>query len=125
MHLAMAPGKQGELRRKAHRKMTRFGLYAAHCAAQGGHDRACIAPLEQDRRFSDPAWQSPPFNLIFQSFLLTQQWWYNPTTGVRGVPPHHQPVVEFPTRQILDTSSPTNNLLLKPAPLAQTTNHPE
>src|SRR3546814_3429747 len=74
MHLAMAPGKQLELLRKAHRKMTRFGLYAAHCAAQGGHDGACIAPLEQDRRFSDPAWQSPPFNLIYQSFLLTQQW---------------------------------------------------
>ncbi|MFC3676366.1 PHA/PHB synthase family protein [Ferrovibrio xuzhouensis] len=122
MHLAMAPGKQLELLRKAHRKMTRFGLYAAHCAAQGGHDGACIAPLEQDRRFSDPAWQSPPFNLIYQSFLLTQQWWHNATTGVRGVAPHHQAVVEFTTRQILDIFSPSNNLLLNPVALQQTIN---
>src|SRR3546814_11816810 len=93
--------------------MTRFGLYAAHCAAQGGHDGACIAPLEQDRRFSDPAWQSPPFNLIYQSFLLTQQWWYNATTGVRGVAPHHQAVVEFTTRQILDIFSPSKNRTAK------------
>lgn len=122
MHLAMAPGKQLELLRKAHRKMIRLGLYAAHCAAQGGHDGACIAPLEQDRRFSDPAWQAPPFNMIYQSFLLTQQWWHNAMTGVRGVAPHHEAVVEFTTRQILDIFSPSNNLLLNPVALQQTIN---
>jgi polyhydroxyalkanoate synthase len=122
MHLAMAPGKQLELLRKAHRKMTRFALYAAHCMAQGGQDGTCIVPLEQDRRFSDPAWQQPPFNMIYQAFLLTQQWWHNATTGVRGVAPHDEAVVEFATRQILDIFSPSNNLLLNPVALQQTLN---
>ena len=122
MHLAMAPGKQLELLRKAHRKMTRFGLYAAHCMSQGGHNGTCIVPLEQDRRFSDPAWQQPPFNMIYQSFLLTQQWWHNATTGVRGVAPHNDAVVEFATRQILDIFSPSNSLLLNPVALQQTLN---
>src|SRR3546814_14653915 len=98
MHLAMAPGKQLELLRKAHRKMTRFGLYAAHCAAQGGHDGACLAPLEQDRRFSDPAWQRPPSNLIYQSFPLTHHWWYTAPPRLRAGSHRHPALGYSPTR---------------------------
>ena len=45
---------------------------------------AAIAPLPQDRRFDDPAWRRPPFDLIAQSFLLQQQWWHAATTGVQS-----------------------------------------
>ncbi|WP_341703120.1 alpha/beta fold hydrolase [Ferrovibrio sp.] len=120
MHLALSPGKQLELVRKAQRKMTRFALYAAGCAAQGGQGSTCIEPLAQDRRFSDPAWQQPPFNLIHQAFLLTQQWWHNATTHVRGVSPHHEAVVEFTTRQILDIFAPSNFLATNPVALQRT-----
>ena len=95
MHLALAPGKQAHLMRKALRKWTRFVHYAARCAA--GHDGhlPCIEPLVQDRRFAEPEWREPPFNLIYQAFLLHQQWWYNATTGVRGVTRHHEQVMEL------------------------------
>ena len=120
LHLALSPGKRAELVRKAARKWTRYAHYAARCAA--GHDghTPCIAPLAQDRRFAEPEWQQPPFNLIYQAFLLQQQWWHNATTGVRGVSRHHEQVVEFVSRQLLDVASPSNVPLLNPVTLKKT-----
>ena len=101
-HLAASPGKQQELVEKAWRKLTRLALYSASTA---GH---CIEPLPQDRRFDHPSWQRWPFNLVYQAFLLGQQWYWNATTSVHGVTRHHEDVVTFVTRQWLDTLSPSN-----------------
>jgi len=116
-HLAGSPGKQQELLRKARRKLTRFSLYAAN--ATGDHV-PCIQPLPQDRRFEHPDWQKWPFNLLYQSFLLTQQWWWNATTGVHGVTRHHEQVVTFMVRQWLDMFSPSNFPLTNPEVLNET-----
>ena len=112
-HLAYAPGKQALLINKAVRKGTRFGVYAQRAGADPATP-PCIEPLPHDRRFRGEAWQQWPYNLIYQAFLLQQQWWYNATTGVRGVSPHHESVVTFVTRQFLDTASPSNSLLSNP-----------
>jgi polyhydroxyalkanoate synthase len=112
-HLAFAPGKQAQLCSKALRKATRFGIYAMRAAADPSTP-PCIEPLSHDRRFRDPSWQGWPFNLIHQAFLLQQQWWYNATKGVRGVSPHHENVVTFVARQLLDTVSPSNFLPTNP-----------
>ncbi len=112
-HLAYAPGKQAQLWNKAVRKAIRFGLYAQRSAADPGTP-PCIEPLPQDRRFRDEAWRQWPHNLIYQSFLLTQQWWHNATSGVRGVSPHHEHVVNFAVRQLLDMVSPANFLASNP-----------
>jgi polyhydroxyalkanoate synthase subunit PhaC len=106
-HLALSPGKQLELAEKAARKLTRLMLYTRHSFPAGECD-PCIEPLPQDRRFSDPAWRRWPYSLIYQSFLLQQQWWYNATTGVTGVTRQHERVVEFIARQLLDMASPSN-----------------
>ncbi len=107
MHLAAAPGKHAELARKAGRKWLRYVNYLGR-AAQGGDCPDCIEPLPQDRRFAGEAWRQWPFNAISQGFLLWQQWWWNATTGVRGVSPHHEDVVTFAVRQMLDFWSPSN-----------------
>jgi polyhydroxyalkanoate synthase subunit PhaC len=107
MHLAAAPGKQAELTRKSMRKWLRYANFLAH-AARGVDCPRCIEPLPQDSRFADEAWKQWPFNAIHQGFLLWQQWWWNATTGVRGVSPHHEDVVTFTVRQMLDLWSPSN-----------------
>lgn len=114
-HLALAPSKQHTLLQEAWKKIARWQQYALQCALPGsGAAQPCIAPLPQDRRFDDPAWQRWPYNLVYQGFLLQQQWWHRATTGVRGVSPHHADVVTFTVRQWLDMLAPSNFPLTNP-----------
>jgi polyhydroxyalkanoate synthase len=119
VHLTVSPGKQAELWQKALRKALRLGLYSSKCAINPGTS-SCIEPLPQDRRFIAEPWQGWPYNLNYQSFLLTQQWWHNATTGVHGVSRHHQDAVSFTARQILDLFSPSNFLLTNPEIMQKT-----
>jgi polyhydroxyalkanoate synthase len=119
-HLAVSPGKRLQLVDKAARKATRFGNYAFRSALEGGKTPCCIEPLPQDRRFAGEDWQKPPYNFMYQAFLLQQQWWHNATTGLRGVSKHHEAMVEFVSRQILDMVSPSNFLATNPEVLRQT-----
>jgi len=115
--LAGSPGKRIQLIEKAVRKSVRLALHMPDCLRSDCDCEPCIDPLPQDRRFEDDAWQHLPYNLMYQSFLLNQQWWYNATTGVRGVTPQHENVVEFVTRQILDVYSPSNFAFTNPVVL--------
>jgi polyhydroxyalkanoate synthase subunit PhaC len=119
LHLATSPGKQVELARKAGRKWLRYADYLARLA-RDPYCAQCIEPLEQDSRFAAPEWQAWPFNALYQAFLLQQQWWHNATTEVRGVSPHHEQVVNFAVRQILDVGSPSNFFLTNPEVLRTT-----
>ena len=117
-HLAVSPGKRLQLVDKAARKSVRFANYAFRSAAEGGKTPCCIEPLPQDRRFDGADWQKPPYNFMYQAFLLQQQWWHNATTGIRGVTKHHEEMVEFVSRQILDMVSPSNFLATNPGSIA-------
>ena len=120
IHLAVSPGKRLQLVDKATRKSIRFANYAFRSASSGGKTSCCIEPLPQDRRFDGADWQKPPYNFMAQAFLLQQQWWHNATTGIRGVTKHHEEMVEFVSRQMLDMVSPSNFLPTNPEVLRQT-----
>lgn len=105
LHLAASPGHSLELFAKGARKYIRLADYLAHGSAS---DHPAIEPLPQDHRFDDPAWKTPPYSAIAQSFLLMQQWWHAATTGVSGVSDHHEAVTSFAMRQILDMFAPSN-----------------
>lgn len=107
LHLMGAPGKQMELAVKAARKSLRLANYAATCATNP-NSPCCIEPLANDPRFRGEDWQKWPFNLIYQGFLLNQQWWHNATTDVRGVSKAHESRVHFGMRQALDVFAPSN-----------------
>ncbi|SDI68179.1 PHA/PHB synthase family protein [Billgrantia gudaonensis] len=118
-HLALSPGKQVELGEKALRKSLRLSQYAQRLARDPAAP-PCIDPMAHDRRFAGEAWQQWPYNVIHQSFLLTQQWWHNATTEVEGLPPQRERVVNFVTRQLLDRCSPSNVPWLNPEVVAAT-----
>jgi polyhydroxyalkanoate synthase len=119
LHLLNSPGKWGKLLEKSIRKEALLLAYAARLYA-GGPYAPCIAPLPQDRRFRDSAWQRAPFCLIYQTFLLSQQWWYTATTGIGGVFKHHEQVASFVARQLLDIVSPVNFVATNPEVLEAT-----
>ena len=120
IHLAASPGKRAALAEEAVAKSLRFAAYAWRVAAQTPNLAPFAAPAPQDRRFSDKAWRVFPNNLVYQGFLVGQQWWRSATTGVAGVTRQHENVVEFAARQWLDMFSPSNFLLTNPEALQRT-----
>ncbi|HQR12850.1 MAG TPA: alpha/beta fold hydrolase [Casimicrobiaceae bacterium] len=119
-HLAFSPGKRLQLTEKAGKKWLRLVNYALRRAWQVDGSEPCIEPLPQDKRFVGDAWQSMPYAAMYQAFLLTQQWWHNATTGVRGVTQQHERIVSFGARQFLDMVAPSNFVATNPELLDRT-----
>ncbi|WP_456622695.1 MULTISPECIES: PHA/PHB synthase family protein [unclassified Bradyrhizobium] len=107
-HLAAAPQRQLEKARTVVRDTGRYLDAVAHVAAPGQNPWSVIKPQAQDRRFAAPSWESPPFNLLAQSFLLGERWWRDAATGVHGVASANEAIVEFSGRQMLDMLAPSN-----------------
>lgn len=107
IHMLHSPGKISEMVNNAYRKQGAFALWSLR-ASIDPNTPDFIRPLQQDRRFRDPAWHKFPYNMIAQNFLMKEQWWHYATTGIPGVAQHHENVVSFAARQWLDIICPTN-----------------
>ena len=101
------------------RDASQFLEAALACLLAGQRPWSLIKPKPQDRRFAAPEWESPPFNLLAQAFLLREQWWHDATTGVRGVAPPNEAIVEFSVRQVLDMLAPSNFAATNPEVLQE------
>jgi polyhydroxyalkanoate synthase len=118
-HFFLSADKRLELMQEAAEAWERFLAYCVCAATQSD----CPPPAElaaENGRFAAPGWQRWPLNLLVQSFLLTQQWWHKATTGVHGVAKHHEDIVAFLARQLLDAVSPKNYPLTNPEVIEQT-----
>lgn len=104
LHLARSPATQLELTQRA----VDMNRHLARFVQQTGKPGRlpCIVPLPQDHRFEHPGWQTWPFDVISQSYLLTQNWWQHATTGVRGVSPDDERLVAATVRKWLDIAAP-------------------
>ena len=120
-HSLTSPSHQMSLGSSAMRKMLLWLQYAAQ--APLGDCPLCASTAPNDKRFLAPEWHRPPFNLLAQGFLLQQQWWQEAMTGVRGVSRHHEEVVAFTMRQLLDIWSPSNFIGTNPEVLRETAEH--
>ncbi len=121
VNLLVSPGKQVELQLLALKQAHELGQYAAASLAAGHIPSVrCVTPHAADRRFDDEAWQHWPFNVLHQSFLMTERWWAEATRDVAGVDRHHAELFAFIVRQLLDMASPGNVLWTNPVALQVT-----
>ncbi|KAB2886258.1 MAG: alpha/beta fold hydrolase [Pseudorhodoplanes sp.] len=121
-HLAVTPSLQQRLAGLAVERSIQLSQYAARCALCGREaaPAKCVEPLPQDKRFSDPAWSTWPFNILHQAFLMQQDWWQQATTQVPGVSRHNAQEMAFTVRQILDLWAPSNIFATNPVVLRKT-----
>jgi polyhydroxyalkanoate synthase len=112
INLADSPGTQYRIMKDAMEKTANYWDYVFHSFFRTGGEPE--KPIAVDGRFREEAWQKPPYLYMHQAFLLCEQWWQNATTGVPGVSRHHQDVVSFMARQLLDLISPANFLWTNP-----------
>jgi poly[(R)-3-hydroxyalkanoate] polymerase subunit PhaC len=107
LHLLSSPGKCATLTGEALQRGMQFmnAMVPRHATFQPW---SVIKPPAADRRFEGRDWELPPFNLLAQAFLLTEDWWHSTTSDVSGVAHSNAAIADFVTRQCLDMVAPTN-----------------
>ncbi len=112
-NLAMSPGKQLEILADFTGTFAKYLDYCMHAATDPDYG-LCVASLPQDKRFRADEWQEWPYNVIYQNFLLVENWWRAITARIPGVSCHHENVVSFVARQLLDMFAPSNFISTNP-----------
>lgn len=108
-HLATSPGKQNALAESVWRH------------SPVGFGGLVPRPREDsDPRFKNPDWNFWPFNLLRDAFRETEAFWQEATTGLPGVSPRHEQLVNFAARQWTDMLAPSNCWWLNPEVLRAT-----
>lgn len=125
-HLAISPGKQLELFNLGVAQSLALAQYAQRTQTVGipgtpsYHSNLNIEPPITDRRFSDERWKIWPFNILQLSYLMTEEWWKEATTDIRGATPHHLDLVRMAGQQFLNALSPKNFVPSNPEVLQKT-----
>jgi len=117
-HLALSPDEQVQLTNEYLNLLSQVFAVPSKANALPTDLKGNI--IDADKRFANSAWEIWPFNIISKSFLLNQHWWQLATTNVLGVSKHHQDVVQFILRQMVDMCSPANFICLNPEVLSLT-----
>ncbi|WP_025917848.1 alpha/beta hydrolase [Herminiimonas sp. CN] len=115
--LAMSPGHRIELLALLRRQAAEWGPFMSSAISSGTGQ---VGVTVSDSRFNRPEWSHWPYNVFAKSFLQTQEFWQQATTGIRGVTPHHEHVVNFSARQLLDVFAPSNYAITNPEVLRAT-----
>ncbi len=120
LHLAASPGRQAALGLSALSKQAALLQMSASFSSEGSGGSAPKRAAANDRRFAAEEWGYWPFSLYAEGFLATQRWWDEATSQIHGATRHHLALLNFITRQALDTVAPSNFLLMNPVALKRT-----
>lgn len=112
MHLAASPGRQMVLGQRA----LALAQQAMTASVTPATDTDGKPMVDNDNRFTDPGWHKWPFSALKEGFKAQNAWWRE-ATQVDGVSRHHNHMVEFFNRQMMDTFTPSNWLLTNPEAL--------
>ncbi len=119
LHLARAPGRQIDLAERAQANAMRLMFALARMAAPERAEMAYV-PEAGDHRFDHEGWQLPPFAMMKQAFLATEDWWETATREIRGMREQDARRVGFMARQMLDMVSPSNSAWTNPEIIERT-----
>ena len=117
-HLSHAPGRLLELGIEAINAGAQLTRFVTH--GTSNHAELPFPPQPGDRRFTDPAWEKPPYSWWEQAFLAQERWWKSATREVRGMSPKSAERADFMARQLLDVWSPSNIPWLNPVIIERT-----
>jgi polyhydroxyalkanoate synthase len=117
-HLVFAPGRLLELGLESIEASAQFTRFVTR--GTSNDIQLPFPPQPGDRRFTDPAWQKPPYSWLEQAFLAQEAWWKSATREVRGMTPKSAERVDFMARQLLDVWSPSNIPWLNPVIIDRT-----
>lgn len=107
-HLSCSKSKRSEVMQECLHTSLNFISYSIHIQCNPNCPQ-CRAAYPTDRRFKDEMWSKQfPFNLYSQLFLSYEHILNTVSTHVPGVLPHHEHLVNFTLRQVMDAFSPTN-----------------
>ncbi|MBU1171397.1 MAG: alpha/beta hydrolase [Proteobacteria bacterium] len=67
-----------------------------------------------DPRFSSYGWQRFPFSVTYKTYLAAEYFLNHIMSNVNGVTPHHEEMVCFITRQMLQAMAPSNVIMTNP-----------
>ena len=118
LHFLNSPGSMTNNALRMMRTLEKIGGRTTELVLHGTHEKK--ERLLWDERFKDPLWEKEPFRTLYKSFLGIQKWWQDISRDVSGVTPHHNDVVSFVGKQILDMMSPANFLHTNPEVLSLT-----
>lgn len=119
LHLSRAPGRQLELAERAQANGLKIAEHAFR-RLTGKPSDPPFTPRPQDHRFSDPSWQTLPFEIWQQGFLAVQDFWQHATDDLRGLSKPDADRTGFMIRQMLDVASPSNFPWTNPEIIAET-----
>lgn len=103
MHMAASPGRQMVLAQRA----VALAQQAMLAAAQPEVDEQGQPLPDMDNRFAHESWRHWPFAALKEGFKASDAW-VREVTQVDGMASHHSQVVNFFSRQMVDSFSPSN-----------------
>ena len=103
MHMAASPGRQMVLAQRA----VALAQQAMLAAARPELDEQGQPLPDMDNRFADESWRHWPFAALKEGFKAHDAW-VREVTQVDGMSSHHSQVVNFFSRQVVDSFSPSN-----------------